>query len=225
MQINSIGLANYYGKNSLKTQKKNPKSNNNISEPTYNNIPSLSFYGTRAKIRKPELQKEISKKIVDKFQKFPNERRIPEGVCTFFELNGKKYAVRIDKVDKDRTSFIIKSNVDNASSFDTPEIGKESIQCIFNKDGYMVFGELLKKINKNYTRKFVYTAERDVVRRIKTDGALYRPADGTDRDLWHLVKDRSTNTSIEEINFKKEFKDLDFAELFFELTKHKTTIL
>ena len=62
MQINSIGLANYYGMNSLKTQKKNPKSNNNISEPTYNNIPSLSFYGTRAKIRKPELQKEISKK-------------------------------------------------------------------------------------------------------------------------------------------------------------------
>ena len=225
MQINSIGLANYYGMNSLKTQKKNPKSNNNISEPTYNNIPSLSFYGTRAKIRKPELQKEISKKIVDKFQKFPNERRIPEGVCTFFEINGKKYAARIDKIDKDKTSFVIKSNVDDTSSFDTPEIGKESIQCIFNKDGYMIFGELLKKINKNYTRKFVYTAERDVVRRIKTDGALYRPADGTDRDLWHLVKDRSTNTSIEEINFKKEFKDFDFAELFFELAKHKTTIL
>ncbi len=226
MQVNSIRLANYYTKSNLKTQNESIKSNNNISEPNYyNNISNISFYGTRPKTRKPDVTKDISKKIIDKFQKFPDERRIPQDMCTFFEVNGKKYAIRIDKFDKDKMFLTIKDNVEDPRDFDLPEIGKESFRAIFNKDGYMTFGELLKKVNKNYTRKFVFTAETDVKRRIKTDGALYRPADGTDKDIWHIIKDYSTNKTFEEVNFKKEFKDFDFAELFFELAKYKTTIL
>lgn len=226
MQINNIGFTTYYNKENLIKQ----KNNNDLKKVITNNVcidnlSNINFYGSFNQIRKPLLEKEVSKKIVDKFQKFPEGCRIASEKCLFLEVGGKKYAMKIDKFDKNKMLLTVKNNVDNIENFNSIEIGDERLYCVFNDKGFMTYGELYKKMSNKYTRRFLFHTESNLKRRIKTDASFYCPANGQNPDNWHRIKDAYTSNLTDTINFKQEYAKFDFAEIFFELAKSKTSIL
>ena len=97
--------------------------------------------------------------------------------------------------------------------------------CFFDKNGVMTAGELIQRKNENYSKRLCYSTEGSSKRRIKMEGMLFRPSNGEDKVVWNIVQDLSTFDSIQQIDFKKYLQDIPFSELFFELTKNKSTIL
>lgn len=226
MNITAVGFSNSFNlkKSGLKKQNLQDKHNTETLNKDIN-INSLAFYGSRVVYRKPILNNEISKKIISKFQNFPEKGSMVKGYCSIFEIGGKKYGIFIDKADMNKTTFKVRNLVESVENWDKPLDSQSVLECTFDKNGVMINGELMKRFNKNYTRRFNYNIEGGSKRRIITEGMHFRPADGSNKELWNLIPDMSTNKVVSDMNFKREFEDIELAELFFELTRRNTTVL
>lgn len=214
MNINTISYANYSINKNLK---KEQASVNNYTNP-------INF---RAKLNPPKLYSPSSIKVLDKFRAFPPNSKLPEGVALFFEVEGQKYGMKVDKFNENKTTLIVKNMITAADNWDTMKPNQSSLSCIFDKNGIMIYSELMKKRNENFTNRFVLVNEKTTARRrILHESTFLRPLkNSSDRDIWNSYENRSGHENLGEFNLKKEYADIDFSELFFELAKPNVSVL
>lgn len=227
MRINSIGQ-NYL------------RSTNTVTQPTSSSIQqknlgreflvtqsSIAFQGRVVKYSKPVITSDAGKAIYSKVSRvvttFPNGCKTVKPFL--FQVDGKKYAMTLDKQNMDKVRLVLKDSIETVDDWSHPINSQSTMTCFFDKNGVMTAGELIQRKNENYSKRLCYSTEGSSKRRIKMEGMLFRPSHGEDKDVWNIVKDLSTFDSIQQIDFKKSLQDIPFSELFFELTKNKSTIL
>ena len=215
MNINKLTYANYNFNTSFKKEKS--MLNNYATSVNFKAVASIN----------PKLVSQSSIKVLDKFRKFPQNSKLPEGRALFFEVNGQKYGMKVDKFDKNKTSFIVKNMVSADDNWDKLKLDQSTLKCIFDENGVMVYGELMKKRNENYTNRFIFDPIKKVTRRrILHEGTFLRPTkNNIEQDVWNCIDCSSGHRNLGEVNLKKEYADIDFSELFFELAKPNVSVL
>lgn len=192
-----------------------------ISAPNY-----LSFQG-RPVSNKILLQNETSKAVQAKIVKLYNI--LPSGAKlqkpSVLVAGNEKCGVILNKYDDGSFKIKVKDMIEKVEDWDSPKQNQSVITCIFDKNGIMKEGEFLNRVNDNYTKRFCYYTEGESKRRIKTEGMLFRPSHGEDKEVWNRIKDLSVNDAVDDINFKHTLNEYDLSEIFFELTKNRASIL
>ena len=226
MKINAINYYNFNNKSlnsnqDLKRQDDKELGLALISLPNY-----VSFQG-RPAVNKIALVKENSKAVQSKIVKMFN--MLPVGSKSYkpflFTSGQHKYGMLIDKSINGEFKVVVKNMIDSNSDWTTPKRHQTSITCLFDNKGVMKQGELINNVNDNYSKRISYSIEGESRRRLKFDGMKFRPSHGENKNIWNRISDLSTNSAVEDMNFKSSMSDIDLSEVFFELTKNRASIL
>lgn len=192
-----------------------------ISIPNY-----LNFRG-RPMINKVSLVKDSSKavqaKVIKMYNLLPLGTKITQPLL--FVSEGQKYGMLINKMENGEFKVKVKDMIEKVEEWASPKHKQSTITCIFDNNGVMQEGEFLNRINDNYTKRICYFTKGEQCRRLKVDGMLFRPSHGENKDVWNRIRDLSTNSAVDEVNFKTSMANTNLSEIFFELTKNRASVL
>ena len=192
----------------------------------------IAFYGVTTQInpsnyRRVVIKNEQTKAITDKFLSII--RNLPEGSKIssprFFSINNKNYAYTVDKkTEPSKIKFVLKSNVENLEEWNNKNNVGTLLDCLFDRRGLMQVAKLenISGTMKKSGATYHHTGKEG--RRIDINDKLYRPKVGN-KDFWSFVPNPNARYSMGEFDLLKELKDIEFADIFLEFAKNKTSVL
>ncbi len=187
---------------------------------------ALSFQATRrAPVKSLNLQSEKAQELVDAVLK-----RLTEYKKQKLKLDYKKpleikckdenYWLTLNNTNPSSVKIKVKNQISSADNWSLLLDNQSFLEIAVNEEGKIVEGNLQRKVNNNFTKRFDYQKFSENVNRIKTNEGLTLQNARSGEKLT-TRPDMCKNKISKEFDIYKDFPEFDSAlsEIFFKLVQ------
>ena len=181
------------------------------------------------KLAEPNLTNEACIALYNKLKSLLTSLKKISGAAVlpaiFITIWDKILGLKLEKKEDNGVHFVFKDKIDSSKNFDKPVKGQSVLDVELDSNGIMQAGSMTKISSGNYLEKYTFYKKGIDSRRGRTfDGTILAPA-RDEKGLWAPQVNASTKKSVFSLfNFKKDFPENQFAELFDELINGHTRV-
>lgn len=178
--------------------------------------------GYRRAVIENKETKAVYDKITQVLKRLPDNAKMTKPIL--INVGEENYGFIWDKSSANKNILTIRNNIQTAEDWEKADSTRSVMSCVFNKEGVLQIGELIKPIKSDYSQGVFYYHDGKSNRRIRLDELTLKPTT-VSPDVWTIIPNLSTRNTYGDIDLSVKLKDVMLSDMFLEFTKKKTSIL